>query len=72
MSTPSSLDNQPVEQPWKVWYTANKNMNCAVHYVVPVMAAGNQAPATQQNGRLDLSKPKSFGESDKNEDIEHH
>lgn len=52
-------DNKSLRQPWTEWYKPENTIE-NVHYVVPVMAAGNQAPAVQKNGRLDLSKSKEF------------
>ena len=54
-------DAQNLEQPWKEWYAAKDISSQVTHYVVPVMAAGNRAPAFRKNERLDLSKPKSKG-----------
>ncbi len=68
MAIPHIEVKQPLEQPWKDWYHANENPDKTVHYVVPVMAAGNQAPASQKNGRLDLSKPKAFDGGDTKRD----
>lgn len=51
-------EDQTPQQPWKSWYVANTAPEKTVNYVVPIMAAGNHAPASQKNGRLDLSKPK--------------
>ena len=53
-------DGQTLQQPWRSWYVANTTPENTVNYVVPIMAAGNAAPASQKNGRLDLSKPKAL------------
>lgn len=49
----------PLSQPWKAWYAARPSPDKPTHYVVPYMAAGNKQPVNK-NGRLDLSKPKTF------------
>lgn len=54
-------DGQNLEQPWKEWYAAKDISTKVTHYVVPVMAAGNRAPAFRKNERLDLSRPKPKG-----------
>lgn len=62
----SSLADETLEQPWKGWYVANESPAGSVQFVVPVMAAGNLAPASRVNGRLDLSKPKAPEGGDEN------
>ena len=55
------MDRQPLEQPWKQWYRAKDiTDSTTTHYVVPVMAAGNQAPASAMKKDRDLSMPKAF------------
>jgi hypothetical protein len=49
--------NQHLDQPWKKWYEPKENLENPTHFVVPVMAAGNQAPKLPE-GRSDLSQPK--------------
>ena len=51
-------DFQPLEQPWKSWYARKETQGPSTNYVGPVMAAGNVAPLSKKNGRLDLSRPK--------------
>lgn len=52
--------NESLQQPWTQWYKAKEIIAGTMNYVVPVMAAGNQAPASQKSGRLDLSNLKKF------------
>ena len=65
MTLPSTGDSGHLLQPWKDWYIANANPEDIIHYVVPVMSAGNMAPASQKNGRLDLNKTKTLASKDR-------
>ena len=54
------MTSTPLAQPWKAWYCPERVEDISTHYIVPVMAAGNRAPVSQDRREMDLSKKKPF------------